>query len=105
MRKSFATFSPSGPCIVTADEIPDPRQLTVRLWVGDEQRQEGHLEDLVVDVPGLIAMASAVLPLQSGDLIANGSPSGVGPIHPGDVIRVAADGIGEMRLPVAERPW
>lgn len=105
MRKSFATFSPAGPCIVTADEVPEPSSLTVRLWVGDELRQEGHLQDLVVDIPGLIAMASAVLPLQPGDLIATGSPAGVGPIHPGDVIRVAADSIGEMRLPVTERAW
>ena len=86
MRKSFATFSPAGPCIVTADEIPEPSSLNVRLWVGDELRQEGHLQDLVVDIPGLIAMASAVLPLEAGDLIATGSPAGVGPIHPGDVI-------------------
>ena len=105
MRKSFATFSPSGPVLVTADDIPDPTTLTVRLWVGDEPRQEGHLRDLVVDIPGLISMASAVLPLQPGDLIATGSPSGVGPIHPGDVIRVASDAIGEMRLPVAARAW
>jgi 2-keto-4-pentenoate hydratase/2-oxohepta-3-ene-1,7-dioic acid hydratase in catechol pathway len=105
MRKSFATFSPSGPVLVTADEIPDPTTLTVRLWVGDERRQEGHLRDLVVDIPGLVAMASAVLPLQPGDLIATGSPSGVGPIRPGDVIRVASDAIGEMRLPVTARAW
>ena len=105
MRKSFATFSPSGPVVVTADEIPDPTVLTVRLRVGDDPRQEGHLDDLIVDIPGLVAMASAVLTLEPGDLIATGSPAGVGPIHPGDVITVSCDAIGEMRLPVSRRAW
>jgi 2-keto-4-pentenoate hydratase/2-oxohepta-3-ene-1,7-dioic acid hydratase in catechol pathway len=105
MRKSFATFSPSGPCLVTADEIPDPTALTVRLWIDGELRQEGHVRDLVVDVPGLVAMASSVLELEPGDLIATGSPAGVGPIHPGEVITVGAEPIGRMRLPVSRRTW
>ena len=105
MRKSFWTFSPAGPCIVTADEIPDPRALTVRLWVNEELRQEGSLHDLILDVPGLIEQASAVLPLEPGDLYATGTPSGIGPIAIGDVVRVACDEIGEMRLPVRARPW
>jgi 2-keto-4-pentenoate hydratase/2-oxohepta-3-ene-1,7-dioic acid hydratase in catechol pathway len=105
MRKSFATFSPSGPCLVTADEIPDPTALTVRLWVDDELRQEGSLRDLVVGVDGLIAMASSVLELEPGDLIATGTPAGVGPINPGQIITVAAEPIGQMRLPVSRRSW
>lgn len=105
LRKSFWTFSPAGPCIVTADEIPDPRAITIRLWVNDELRQEGSLGDLILDVPGLIQQASAVLPLVSGDLYATGSPAGIGPIVPGDTIRVAAEPIGEMRLDVRERGW
>ena len=105
MRKSFHSFSPCGPCILTADEVPDPSELVVRLWVGDELRQEGHLRDLVVDVPGLVSMASSVLELQPGDLFATGSPSGVGPIHPGETVIVEAERIGRMELPVTRRAW
>ncbi len=105
MRKSFATFSPSGPCLVTTDEIPDPADLTIRLWVDGALRQEGHVRDLIVDVPGLVAMASSVLELEPGDLIATGTPAGVGPIHPGEVITVEAEPIGRMRLPVIRRAW
>jgi 2-keto-4-pentenoate hydratase/2-oxohepta-3-ene-1,7-dioic acid hydratase in catechol pathway len=105
MRKSFATFSPAGPCILTADEVPDPAALTVRLWVGDELRQEGRLADLVVDVPGLVEMAAGVLELQPGDLFATGSPAGVGPIVPGDTVVVDGEGIGRMTLPVLARAW
>lgn len=105
MRKSFASFSPAGPCILTADEIPDPSMLTVRLSVNGDVRQEGSLADLVVDVPGLVAMGSSVLELEPGDLIATGSPAGVGPIVPGDVIVVESAEIGQMRLPVTRRDW
>jgi 2-keto-4-pentenoate hydratase/2-oxohepta-3-ene-1,7-dioic acid hydratase in catechol pathway len=105
MRKSFATFSPSGPCLLTADEVPDPTALTVRLWVDDKLRQEGHLGDLVVGVPGLVAMASAVLPLEPGDLFATGSPAGVGPIRPGETVVVESEPIGRMTLPVTQRAW
>lgn len=105
MRKSFATFSPSGPCLVTADEIPDPTTLTIRLWVDGDLRQEGQVRDLVVDIPGLVSMASSVLELEPGDLIATGSPAGVGPIRPGEVITVGAEPIGRMRLPVSRRAW
>jgi 2-keto-4-pentenoate hydratase/2-oxohepta-3-ene-1,7-dioic acid hydratase in catechol pathway len=105
LRKSFWTFSPTGPCIVTADEIPDPSVLTVRLWINDELRQEGPLTELILDIPGLIEQASAVLPLQPGDLYATGTPSGIGPIVPGDELLIREDRIGEMRLPVRTRSW
>jgi 2-keto-4-pentenoate hydratase/2-oxohepta-3-ene-1,7-dioic acid hydratase in catechol pathway len=105
MRKSFATFSPSGPCLLTADEVPDPASLSVRLWVDDELRQEGHLSELVVDVAGLVSMASNVLPLEPGDLFATGSPAGVGPILPGETVVVETEAIGRMTLPVVQRGW
>lgn len=105
LRKSFWTFSPMGPWIVTADEVPDPADLTLALWVNDELRQEGTLRDLIVDVPGLIEQASAVLPLEPGDVYATGSPSGVGPILPGDVVKIASPRLGEMVLKVEERSW
>lgn len=105
MRKSFATFSPSGPCVVTADQIGALETLRIRLWVGDELRQEATLGDLIVDVPGLVAMGSSVIALEPGDLIATGTPAGVGPIVPGDVITVESERIGRMRLPVTQRAW
>jgi 2-keto-4-pentenoate hydratase/2-oxohepta-3-ene-1,7-dioic acid hydratase in catechol pathway len=105
MRKSFATFSPSGPCILTADEVPDPSELTVRLSVNGNVRQEGSLADLVVDVPGLVAIGSSVLALEPGDLIATGSPAGVGPIVQGDLLVVESEPIGQMRLRVTRRSW
>ena len=105
MRKSFHSFSPAGPCLLTGDEVPDPAALTVRLWVGDELRQEGHLSDLVVDVAGLVSMASKVLSLEAGDLFATGSPAGVGPIRPGETVVVESEPIGRMTLPVVERGW
>ncbi len=105
MRKSFHSFSPSGPCLLTADEVQDPGALTVRLWVDDELRQEGRLTDLVVDVPGLVSMASNVLSLEPGDLFATGSPAGVGPIRPGETVVVESEAIGRMTLPVVERGW
>ena len=105
LRKSFWTFSPMGPWLVTADEVPDPGDLTLALWVNDELRQEGSLRDLIVDVPGLVEQASAVLPLEPGDVYATGSPSGVGPIVPGDVVRIASPQLGQMELRVGQRSW
>lgn len=104
-RKSFSTFGPCGPWIVTADEAGDPADMHVQLWVNGELRQDGALSDLIVDVPGLIEQASHVLALQPGDLIATGTPAGVGEIRPGDEVVVASPQIGEMRLTVTQRGW
>jgi 2-keto-4-pentenoate hydratase/2-oxohepta-3-ene-1,7-dioic acid hydratase in catechol pathway len=105
LRKSFWSLNPVGPVIVTADEIPDPSQLTIELDVNGERRQSGSLGELILDIPGLIAQASAVLPLLPGDLYATGSPAGVGPIVPGDQVRISCPEIGEMSFAVTERSW
>jgi len=104
-RKSFATFGPCGPWIVTADEAGDPAQMQIRLSVNGELRQDGKTADLIVDVPGLIEQASAVLPLLPGDLIATGTPAGVGELHPGDEIVVSSPQIGSMTMTVRRRAW
>jgi 2-keto-4-pentenoate hydratase/2-oxohepta-3-ene-1,7-dioic acid hydratase in catechol pathway len=104
-RKSFATFGPCGPWIVTADEVGDPAEIQIQLSVNGELRQSGSLRDLIVDVPGLIEQASAVLPLQPGDLIATGTPAGVGELHPGDEVVVSSPQIGSMALTVRRRTW
>jgi 2-keto-4-pentenoate hydratase/2-oxohepta-3-ene-1,7-dioic acid hydratase in catechol pathway len=105
MRKSFDTFTPIGPCLVTADEIEDPASLDVRLWVNDELRQSANTRDLLVGVDDLIAAASRVLTLHPGDVYATGTPEGVGPIVPGDVVRASVERVGELELPVTQRDW
>ena len=100
MRKSYDTFCPIGPWIVTADEIPDPGATDMKLWVDCVLRQEANTRDLIVDIPGMIETCSRVTTLYPGDLIASGTPEGVGPIVRGNVLRIAIDGIGEMSLPV-----
>jgi 2-keto-4-pentenoate hydratase/2-oxohepta-3-ene-1,7-dioic acid hydratase in catechol pathway len=105
MRKSFHTFAPTGPWIVTADEIGDPSQLDIKLWVNDELRQSGRLSDLIVDVPDLIAHASTVVELRPGDVYSTGTPEGIGPIEVGDVVRVESGAIGTMTIPVVRRSW
>lgn len=101
-RKAYDTFCPIGPWIVTADEIAEPDQLQMNLWVNDELRQSANTRDLVLDIPGMIETASAVMTLYPGDIIATGTPEGVGPVTDGDVIRIVIERIGEMRVPVEQ---
>ncbi|MGW6459082.1 fumarylacetoacetate hydrolase family protein [Streptomyces sp. NPDC055078] len=105
MRKSFETFTPIGPYIVTADEVPDPGNLGLRLWVNGELRQQANTRDLIVGVDELIEQASSVVTLRPGDIYATGTPEGVGPIEAGDVVRAEIDGLGELSLPVVKRGW
>jgi 2-keto-4-pentenoate hydratase/2-oxohepta-3-ene-1,7-dioic acid hydratase in catechol pathway len=100
MRKSFDTFTPVGPWIVTADEIPDPTDIKMRLWVNGEKRQEATTKDLIVDIPQMIAIASSASTLYPGDLIATGTPAGVGPIRDGDRVTIEVDNVGRMSVPV-----
>jgi 2-keto-4-pentenoate hydratase/2-oxohepta-3-ene-1,7-dioic acid hydratase in catechol pathway len=101
-RKAYDTFCPIGPWIVTADELVDPTALDMKLWVNDELRQSANTSDLVLDIPGMIETASAVMTLYPGDIIATGTPAGVGPVSDGDTIRIAIEGIGEMSVPVIQ---
>ncbi len=100
MRKSFDTFCPTGPWIVTADEVPDFSNINMRLTVNGVERQSACTRDLIVDIPEMIAMASAVMTLEPGDIIASGTPAGVGPVNEGDIIEITIDGIGSMQIPV-----
>jgi 2-keto-4-pentenoate hydratase/2-oxohepta-3-ene-1,7-dioic acid hydratase in catechol pathway len=105
MRKSFETFTPIGPVVLTADAVPDPSALTLRLARNGEQRQSGGLDELIVDVPDLIVRASALVPLRPGDIIATGTPGGVGPIVPGDRLTLTVDGVGDLVMDVRRRAW
>jgi 2-keto-4-pentenoate hydratase/2-oxohepta-3-ene-1,7-dioic acid hydratase in catechol pathway len=102
MRKSFDTFCPVGPHIVTRDEVVNPADIDLALWVNGEQRQNANTRDLIVDIPAMIAMASAVMTLYPGDIIASGTPAGVGPVRGGDSVRIAISGVGEMTLDVVQ---
>lgn len=99
-RKAYDTFCPVGPWITTADEVPDPTRLRMQLWVDGELRQDANTQNLVLDIPGMIEMASAVMTLYPGDIIATGTPEGVGPVVAGNKIRIAIDHCGEMTVNV-----
>ncbi|HEY0614850.1 MAG TPA: fumarylacetoacetate hydrolase family protein [Candidatus Elarobacter sp.] len=102
MRKSFETFTPLGPWVVTADELGDPSNLASELFVNGERRQHATTADLIVSIPEMIEIASSVLTLVPGDVIAMGTPQGIGPIAPGDEVVIRIERIGEMRLAVGE---
>ena len=102
MRKSYDTFTPIGPALVTADEVGDPGNLDMKLWVNDELRQHASTRDLIVDIPNMIALASSVSTLEPGDVIATGTPEGVGPIRDGDKVTIEIERVGRMTVPVRQ---
>ncbi|GGH47383.1 fumarylacetoacetate hydrolase family protein [Microbacterium album] len=99
-RKSYDTFTPVGPWITTADEIADPDALALRTWVNGDLRQHASTADLIFDVATLIEYASSIMTLEPGDVIATGTPAGVGPLADGDRVTVAIEGLGELSIPV-----
>lgn len=103
MRKSFASFTPMGPYLVTADEIGDPQTLTGHLTVDGEERQVAETKDMIVGVTEAIELISCVVDLRPGDVIASGTPAGVGPIVPGNRVAIEFERVGAMELPVRER--
>ena len=109
--KSFATFCPLGPAIVTTDEIPDPGTLGIRTIVGDSVLQDCSTADMIFDVPSIVEFFSASMVLRAGTVILTGTPHGVGfarnpPVflQPGDRVTVEIDRIGRLTNPVAEEP-
>jgi len=105
--KTFDTFAPIGPSIVTADEIEDPHNLAISLELSGEIMQRSNTSNLIFNVPKLIAYLSSVFTLEPGDIIATGTPSGVGfartpprYLKAGDDVRVRVEGIGELYNPV-----
>ncbi len=109
MGKSFDTFAPIGPCIVTADEIPDPNDLVVRFWDNGELRHEYNTNDMEHRVPELIEFATTIMTLNSGDVIACGTNhEGLGPLQDGDVAEIEIQGVGRMSVNVSDplkRSW
>lgn len=104
VRKGFESFAPIGPCIATRDEIPDPQNLAMRLWVNGELRQSAKTAAMINDVATLVSFLSGVGALYPGDLIATGNPDAPEfqkQLAPGDVLKASIEGIGEMTLYVA----
>ena len=100
LRKSPDSYTVLGPWLVTADEIPDPGHLGLRLSVNGDVRQESSTADLILGVPELIEYASSFYTLFPGDVILTGTPAGVSPIQPGDTIAATIDKIGTMHVHV-----
>ncbi|MGP3634200.1 fumarylacetoacetate hydrolase family protein [Streptomyces sp. 24-1644] len=111
-RKSFDTFTPLGPWVVTADEVPDPDALDLRCDVSGTTRQRTSTADLIFGVRELIAYTSSVMTLHPGDVIATGTPAGVGPLAHGDRIVLEIERVGRLEVgvdgsravPYGERP-
>ncbi|MBF0672492.1 MAG: fumarylacetoacetate hydrolase family protein [Salinibacterium sp.] len=103
-RKSFDTFTPIGPYIVTADEVANPEALDFWLTVNGEERQRSNTSYLIYGIAKLIEVYSEVMTLQPGDIIATGTPEGVGQIVPGDTVVLTIPEVGELTMPVIARP-
>jgi 2,4-diketo-3-deoxy-L-fuconate hydrolase len=104
--KWFDSFCPCGPCAVSADSVPDPQALKMTLTVNDQTKQSGSTGQMIFPVAAVIEFISKMVTLEPGDLIATGTPAGVGSttgtfLRAGDVIRATIDGIGTLVSPVA----
>lgn len=108
--KTFDTFAPIGPVLITADEVPDPHALGIRLRLNGRTMQDSSTSQLIFRIDETIAYLSRIMTLEPGDLIFTGTPPGVGMarkppvwLKPGDVAEVEIDGLGTLRNPVARR--
>jgi 2-keto-4-pentenoate hydratase/2-oxohepta-3-ene-1,7-dioic acid hydratase in catechol pathway len=111
MGKSFDTHGPIGPWLTSADEIGDPHGLRVRTWVNGELRQDSNTKQLIFDCFALVAHLSTAFTLEPGDVIATGTPGGVGIamkpprlLAAGDVVRIEIDGLGALENRVVDEP-
>ncbi len=107
MGKTFDTFAPMGPCIVTRDEIADPHSLDISLEIGGQVLQSSNTRELVFGIPALVEFISSVVTLEPGDVVSTGTPAGVGfarkpprYLQAGDEVVIRVSGIGELRNPV-----
>ncbi len=107
--KSMDGFAPTGPCIVTTDDIPDPQQLALRTTVNGTVMQESHTSRMIFPVAELIEFISQGITLEPGDIISTGTPSGVGVwrkppvfLQPGDVVQITIEKIGTLETTIAE---
>src|SRR5919198_4591551 len=113
MGKSFDTHGPLGPWVLTADELGDPHDLGIRTFVNGDKRQDGSTSEMIFNCFEQVAHLSEAFTLEPGDVIATGTPAGVGAVRQpfpegllkvGDVVRVEIDGIGALENAVVEEP-
>jgi 2-keto-4-pentenoate hydratase/2-oxohepta-3-ene-1,7-dioic acid hydratase in catechol pathway len=102
-RKSYDTFTVTGPCVTTADEIDDPQDLEMELQLNGETRQQENTGDMVYTCGDVMAYASIGTTLEAGDIITTGTPEGVSSLSDGDTIDADIEGVGSMRVEVEER--
>ncbi len=108
LAKSFPTFCPMGPAIVTADEVPDPHSLEIRLTIDGETLQHASTNQFVFQIPRLVEYISSITPLLPGDIVSTGTPAGVGTgrtpkrwLKPGESVTISIEHIGAITNPVA----
>ena len=99
--KGFDTFCPAGPRTVGLTDLPDLKSLEVFCRVNGAERQHGRADDMAFKIPMIVSYISRIMTLEAGDLIATGTPAGVGPLLPGDVVEVEILGVGVLRNSVA----
>jgi 2-keto-4-pentenoate hydratase/2-oxohepta-3-ene-1,7-dioic acid hydratase in catechol pathway len=107
LGKSFPTFCPIGPSIVTTDEIADPHELAISLSIDGEVLQSSNTRELIFQIPDLVEYISSITPLLPGDIVSTGTPGGVGMgrtpqrwLKPGNVVTVTVEGLGSLTNPV-----
>lgn len=103
VRKSFDTFTPCGPHLVTPDEVGDVDALELHTWVGGALRQRADLADLIWGVPALIEYVSSVMVLEPGDIVSTGTPAGVGEVHDGEDVTVEITRVGRLSATVTDK--
>ncbi len=98
--KGFDTFCPMGPRLVPLADLPPLEELEVICRVNGEERQHGYARQMAFDIPTILAYISEIMTLEPGDLVSTGTPSGVGPLRPGDRVEVEVPGVGVLSNPV-----
>jgi 2-keto-4-pentenoate hydratase/2-oxohepta-3-ene-1,7-dioic acid hydratase in catechol pathway len=111
LGKSFDTHGPTGPWLTTADEFQNPESARIRTWVDGELRQDGNTNDFIYSLAAMIEELSTVFTLEAGDILATGTPAGVGGLmdppgflRAGQVVRIEVDGLGRIENPVIQEP-
>jgi len=98
--KNFDTFCPIGPCVLLAGAVSEPVEIDVQSKVNGELKQNCNTGDFIFDIPAVIEYITKIMTLQPGDIVTTGTPVGVGPVEPGDVVEVTCSGIGTLSNPV-----
>lgn len=111
LSKNFRTFAPMGPIIRTADDVPDPMNLGIRLWLNGTQMQDGSTAEMIFSISEILAFLSSAIDFEPGDVISTGTPAGVGfartpPVflRNGDVVRIEIDGLSSLENSVSTDP-